>query len=98
MKALPGACYYLQPDFGLKKRGLLKERKRYLFGNQVGEIDFRERCRAGGQTISLCVSSGGKRSYAIPSSHVVWQLLKLLLIFIRAGQSQKKVCFISKTF
>lgn len=42
---------------------------------------------------SLCVSLGGKRSYAIPSSHVVWQLLKLLLIFIRAGQKQKKVCF-----
>lgn len=47
---------------------------------------------------SLCVSFGGKRSYAIPSNHVVWQLLKLLLIFIRAGQIQKKVCFISKTF
>lgn len=62
-----------------------------MIGNQVREICFKEHCKGGDQMTSLCVSLGEKKkSYAIPSSHVVRQLLKLLLIFIRAAQSQQK--------
>lgn len=55
MKALPRAPHHLLSDFGLKKRGLLKERrKRFLFRNQVREKHFREGCKGGDQMSFVC--------------------------------------------